>query len=555
MAERLAIYHPKGRVGLKHNPFGKDVANLQLYRALARHGGFSRVDVLSVAPVTDAELTEDLADGEPCATAFKAGSILNAHIAAEAGALFFGQPGMADLAWLRRGAGGDRAFSLVGLIHTLAPPAMRQLIAEATTAPTYPWDALICTSPSVKDAMEQMFADWGAHLAERSGGRAPPLPSLPVIPLGMDAAAMAALADRPEARDRLRAEIGLGEADVLVLWVGRLSYFEKAFPQAMFRAVEAAAKATGVKVSFALAGWFPEAGDQAHYVAAAKALAPNVDVHIFDGNDRARLGDLWAASDIFLSLVDNIQETFGITPLEAMAAGLPVVASDWDGYRSTIRHGIEGFLIPTLGGPSGGGRGQVMNWRHVLGLDSYQAYVGQIAQHTAVHVGRCAEALSELIRSPDLRRRMGEAGRARIRETFDWPVVARQIHALVDDLAELRATAPAPPARHAVNPVKGDPFRDFAGFAGRVLSVQTRLTIAAGKTVADLEATSNVALDRVFGAWHAPLADNRQAFELIQTRGGATVQEVLLTFETPKRRAVEMSLAWMAKIGLLDWLD
>ena len=49
------------------------------------------------------------------------------------------------------------------------------------------------------------------------------------------------------------------------------------------------------------------------------------------------VGELWAAADVFLSLVDNIQETFGITPLEAMAAGLPVVASDWDGYRYTMR--------------------------------------------------------------------------------------------------------------------------------------------------------------------------------------------------------------------------
>ena len=44
----------------------------------------------------------------------------------------------------------------------------------------------------------------------------------------------------------------------------------------------------------------------------------------------------YAAADIFVSLSDNIQETFGLTPVEAMAAGLPVVASDWDGYRETI---------------------------------------------------------------------------------------------------------------------------------------------------------------------------------------------------------------------------
>jgi glycosyltransferase involved in cell wall biosynthesis len=38
---------------------------------------------------------------------------------------------------------------------------------------------------------------------------------------------------------------------------------------------------------------------------------------------------LYWAADIFVSLVDSIQETFGLTLLEAMAAGLPVVGSDW----------------------------------------------------------------------------------------------------------------------------------------------------------------------------------------------------------------------------------
>ena len=41
---RLAILHPPGRMGLGANPFGKDVANLQLWQALARHGGYERLD-------------------------------------------------------------------------------------------------------------------------------------------------------------------------------------------------------------------------------------------------------------------------------------------------------------------------------------------------------------------------------------------------------------------------------------------------------------------------------------------------------------------------------
>jgi D-inositol-3-phosphate glycosyltransferase len=162
---------------------------------------------------------------------------------------------------------------------------------------------------------------------------------------------------------------------VLVIWVGRLSFFEKAFPQPMFRAVEEAALATGVRVHFALAGWFPNPEhNRPLYEEAARAYAPNTPVHFVDGNDQELVGQLWAAGDIFLSLVDNLQETFGLTPLGAMAAGLPVVVSDWDGYRFTVRDGIEGFLAPTLGGPPGP-IGETIVTRHAARIDTYQSYV------------------------------------------------------------------------------------------------------------------------------------------------------------------------------------
>ena len=48
-----------------------------------------------------------------------------------------------------------------------------------------------------------------------------------------------------------------------------------------------------------------------------------------------------------MSLVDNPQETFGLAVAEAMAAGVPLVVSDWNGYRDLVRDGIDGFRVPT----------------------------------------------------------------------------------------------------------------------------------------------------------------------------------------------------------------
>jgi len=553
VARRLSILHPVGALATKINPFGKDVANAALFRALARYGGFEQNDYLTQQPAAEADVRAALLGDRAPETRIVTASVLNTTLPTQSGVLLRGQPNLYDPAWMRRSEAGDDAYSLMGLIHTIAPPHMRQLIAMASVGPVQPWDAIICTSPSVQEAVARMFDKWGDHLAERTGGQAPPRPQLPVLPLGVDAPALAALADRPEVRARRRAALGLAEADVLALWVGRLSFFEKAFPQPMFRALQAAAEATGARIAFALAGWFPGDRDRARYEQAARACAPDVKIEFLDGNDRELVGELWAASDLFLSLVDNIQETFGITPLEAMAAGLPVVASDWDGYRYTLRHGEGAFLVPTLGAPPGG-LGLTMTVRQIFEIDSYQAFAGAVAQFTAVHVGKAAEAIAELVRSPDLRRRMGAGGRARVAGAFDWPVVVAQYLALIDELAEIRRGSPAVQMRHRVNPVKGDPFAEFAGFPTAVAGMDLPLRAASGASPAAVLKTRDIELDQGFGYWRASLEDCARIVELVASGRAQSLGDVLAAFPAEQRHRLELAVLWLAKQGFLDWL-
>lgn len=554
MASRLAIFHPRGEFGLGANFFGKDVANQELFQAMARHAGLEQLDVLSSLPATVEHLREALLDDPSAPIRITRSSVLTTTPAQEAGALLRGQPHLQNLAWLRRITSGDRSYSLIGLIHTLAPPSIRQDIAAALTTPVHAWDALICTSPSVRDATAAMLEGWGDFLGERTGGGRPPMPALPVIPLGVEGPRFAALADRPEARAKVRAQLGLDAEAVLVLWVGRLSFFEKAFPQPMFAAIQRAARETGKKLHFAMAGWFPAPDrDRDFYAEAARNHAPDVVTHFLDGNDRTLVGELWAGADIFISLVDNIQETFGITPVEAMAAGLPVVVSDWDGYRFTVRDGQDGFLIPTLGGPTSG-QGVSILMRHLFEMSTYQSYVGEVAQHTAVHIGRAGDAIAALARSPDLRRRMGASGRARVATTFDWPVVARQIAELADELGEVRRAAPDPQIRQPRDPVRGDPFLAFAGFPTQAWSLTRPLRAVPGIGPDDIRGITT-RLDTAFHTLRAPLEECAQALDLLASGRAQTVRQVLEAFPPPRRRAVELGLVWLAKLGAVDWLD
>jgi glycosyltransferase involved in cell wall biosynthesis len=554
VGSRLAIHHPQGSLGLKSNVFGKDVANLELFQAMARHGGFEQLDILSSLNASEAHLREALLDDPAAPIRIIRSSVLNTRPAVEAGAVLRGQPMLNNLAWLRRITASDRSYSLMGLIHTLAPPLIREGIASAMTAPVHPWDALICTSPSVRDATLQMLQDHGDFLGERTGGACPPLPQLPIIPLGVDGARFAALADRPDARARVRERLGLTEDDVLVIWVGRLSFFEKAFPQSMFAACQRAVALTGKKIAFAMAGWFPSPErDRRFYEEAARNHAPDVAVHFLDGNDGALVGELWAGADIFTSLVDNIQETFGITPVEAMAAGLPVVVSHWDGYRYTVRDTQDGFLIPTLGGPTSG-QGLNLVLRHTFEMASYQTYVGEVAQHTAVHIGRAGDAIAALAASPELRKRMGASGRERVRTTFDWPVVARQIAALADELGAIRAASPDPVIRQRRDAVRGDPFVLFSGFPTDAWSLERPLKAAPGVTADDIRGLKTQ-LDNAFDTLRPPLEISAQAFDLLASGRATTARQVLDAFPVGQRMALELGLVWLAKLGAIDWLS
>ena len=321
------------------------------------------------------------------------------------------------LGWQRARHGISR-FAFSGITHTISSDAVMRQLAGYVTGPFAHWDALICTSHSVLRAVQGIWREQVDYLAWRMGGPLKPsLPMLPVIPLGIHCEDFVA----PEGeRDAGRRQWGVGDDEIVVLFVGRLSLHAKANPLAMYLACARAAAASGKTIRVLECGWFANDAIRASFDEAARVAGVRVDR--VDGRLAGVTRRAYASADIFVSLSDNIQETFGLTPVEAMAAGLPVVVSDWDGYRETVREGLDGLLIPTHQ-PADPACADDLIENYADGRINYDHYVAHAHMLVAVDVEACAAAIARLALDPALRARMGASGRRRAREQFDWSVV------------------------------------------------------------------------------------------------------------------------------------
>jgi phosphatidylinositol alpha-mannosyltransferase len=121
--------------------------------------------------------------------------------------------------------------------------------------------------------------------------------------------------------------------------------------------------------------------------------------------DDERLSSYLKAADLYLGPATG-GESFGIVLAEAMAAGLPIVASDIDGYRDVARDGLEALLVPP----------------------------GDVAALVA--------AVREVLDDRRLSASLGDGGARRARE-FDWDAVTARLVDVYRDVLS-GAGAPAP---------------------------------------------------------------------------------------------------------------
>ena len=466
----------------------------------------------------------------------------------EAGVLYYPAPGVGEQA-LHRAAFGDGAWSLCGITHTTSSALAMDAITALITSPVQPWDALICTSSAVRNNVDRLLQAPVDYLRERLGVSKLVLPQLPVIPLGIHTRHFS-FSDAQKAA--ARATLGVDEGALVVLYMGRLSFHAKAHPLAMYQALQAAAEQSGKTVLLVECGWHANPQIEKAYADAARLACPAVRTVTLDGRKAADRQTAWAGADVFCSLSDNIQETFGIAPIEAMAAGLPVVVSDWDGYRDTVRDGVDGWRIPTLMPPAGLGRDLAL--RHALELDTYDRYCGLTCSLVAVDVEATTRAFVRLFESPDLRRQMGQAGQTRARQVYDWATIIPQYEALWEELGNIRKAAGerSKPAPHPW-PARMDPFHAFGNYPTRTLDPHTRLALVDGDAEAAMRRVSGFRQLAMVNFVEAILPTDAEVATVLTlaAKGPATALELLGDIPASRRPLVMRSLAWLAKLGVL----
>jgi len=350
-------------------------------------------------------------------------------------------------------------FPVTGTIHSLSYANFGSAFLRHLWPGTTRRDAIVCTSSPGLQTVKNYFA-WlreGYGLTEATH----PAPQLPQIPLGVS-------------QDELfPGESRFGDGPVRLLVFGRISHHSKMdlvpLVRALHRLVQDGMDPESLEL--VLAGWVD---DKDEFLPKFKGMVANVGVPL---TIHARPGEaekvtLFQSADIFISIADNPQETFGITLIEAGAFGLPTIASEYDGYRDIVVDGETGLLVPTIG-PA-----ETPDVDLLAPLAFDNQYHLLLAQRTVVEIPALADALKKLIESPVLRQSMGAAARERVLDKFTWRKVIQSHVALWDMLWTELADEEA--VRDLAHPQAIPYGRTFGHYTSQTLASDTM--VKAGRT-------------------------------------------------------------------------
>lgn len=258
------------------------------------------------------------------------------------------------------------------------PPetAQRRLEIEKTCLESA--DRIIATSPQEQQDMRSLVSEKGR---------------ITIIPCGTDVRRFGSIRYR-QARERL----GIDTGTRLVFYVGRFD--PRKGIETLIRAVGQSKLRGQVPLRLIVGGGFrPGKSDGKERDRLAQLVTELGMDEFTEFPGRIADEDLptyYAAADV--CVVPSHYEPFGLVPIEAMASGTPVVASNVGGLKYTIAPEETGLLVSP---------------KDVEGF---------------------AEAIDRILSNSQWRASLGDNGRARVEEMFSWEGVANQLSELYQEL-------------------------------------------------------------------------------------------------------------------------
>lgn len=395
------------------------------------------------------------------------------------------------------------------------------------------YDAIICTSESVRDVITRIFD----RLKNQFPNYIKNVPKifLKKIPLGVDTDYF-----KPIDRTMLRKRWNVDADAFIILWFGRLSKNHKAdlFPLLkVFSNLVVGNKSKDLLLI--IAGSSSDGSYEREILEVAELLGILDFVRLISANEVHNRNELYNVCDVFTSPIDNIQETFGITPIEAMSAGTAQVVSDWDGYRDTVQDGLTGYLIPTY-------------WMHncledmvnrdflpLNDMHRSEFFSSLETESVAVDITVYQDRLQRLIDSPALLQSFRTMSREHALEVYEISHVIKQIESLWYELVSdaRNDTTHTYKKLHLT-----DYCHDFEGYPSRMLNDDTIFVVSE---------YYHTWKDRIKPTIDISETKINEIKEMLSERDVLSVNNILLSCDNGNRAMVRRILMYFLKNGLI----
>lgn len=456
---------------------GKPIANKDFMMALLRHGTFESYTFYYLDQEDLAHCRACLEDALPAEALARVRLATHPQLADDMAAGAFDILHQGDFTYhapyvmeLRASRPDAPPFAVSGITHSLDGVNIQSRLLNILLAEPKPQDAIICTSECAEHMLRAAFDSLRERIHDRMGADLPEPPRLTRIPLGLSDAF-----DTPLDRAACRQALGLPEDQLVLLTLGRFSARRKMDLAPMLECLEHMISAGRLPpVTLILAG-----GGSDSEIAVVRDIVETLGlsshVRIEANHSFERKRQLYSAADIFVSLVDNYQETFGLTVIEAMAHGLPTVVAEFNGYRELVANGETGFRIPTYASPC------EEPWQSLAGVLDPSMLGFHRAQKIACDMRRFAEILQSLAQDGEQRRALGETGRKRGSQ-FRWSKLIPYYEALwreQHEAAQAASTVRHNDERRPAPVLVPDHRRVFGHYPSRILDDATRVGVSA----------------------------------------------------------------------------